>query len=395
MRQGEQRGEPGQHRGERLDPRIWLLTLGTFALGTDAFVVAGLLPQIAGDFSVTAEAAGQVVSAYALTYGLGSPLLAAVAGRVPRDRLVRWALLAFAAANLACAVAPGFAALVLARLAAGVAAGVFAPAAYVLAAALAPTGRRGQALAVVALGVSSSSVLGVPLGVAVGHELGWHAAFWLVAALSGVAVAALMLGGLPRHAVGSALGLRASLAPLGRRRVALTLLPQVVWSTSSMMLYTYIALLLRGAGWSAAAISPLLLIYGVGGLLGSQLGGRLVDRFGAVRPIIVCLGLASVNQVLLGWFADTLPGLGCLTAWSLLSWATWAPQQTRLIACEPHNPGGGAGAGEFHALLVGGVRGGAGGGTAAGDAGGGFALRGGGGLRAGAGGVSGYARLKR
>jgi MFS transporter, DHA1 family, inner membrane transport protein len=323
---------------ERLDPRIWLLALGTFALGTDAFVVAGLLPQIAGDFSVTVEAAGQAVSAYALTYGIGSPLLAAATARIPRDRLVVFTLLGFAAANLACAIAPSFPALIAARLAAGIFAGMFAPGAYVLAAVLAPAARRGRALAMVALGVSSSAVLGVPLGVAVGHAMGWHAAFWLVAGISGMAVAAMVLVGLPRHTVGSALNLRTSLAPLARRRVLLTLLPQVTWSTASMMLYTYIAPLLRGAGWSDAAISPALLCFGVGGMLGSQLGGRLADRFGPARPIIICLSLAVLNQILLGRFVGTMPGMACLTAWSLLSWATWAPQQTRLIACEPQNP---------------------------------------------------------
>ena len=75
------------------DPRIWLLALGAFAVGVDAFVVAGLLPQIAADLSVSIEASGQVVTAYSLAYGLGAPVMAALTARLPRERLVIWVLL--------------------------------------------------------------------------------------------------------------------------------------------------------------------------------------------------------------------------------------------------------------------------------------------------------------
>ena len=132
--------------------------------------------------------------------------------------------------------------------------------------------------------------------------------------------------------------LRARLAPLGRARVLLVLLPQMLWSTASLMLYTYIAPLLRDAGWPEAAIPVLLLIYGAGGLAGSQIGGRLADRFGAMRPMVACLVLAIANQVLLGLTAGSMAGVLALAVWSLLAWGLWAPQQTRLIACEPGNP---------------------------------------------------------
>jgi DHA1 family inner membrane transport protein len=347
------KSEAGVSRGERatatitergvagFDPRIWLLALGTFAIGTDAFVVAGILPRIAADLGIRIEVAGQVVSAYALTYAIGSPLLAGLVGRWPRERIVPPALIAFAVANALCAVAPSYAALIAARIMAGVCAALYTPTAYALAAGLARAERRGSALAAVALGLTASTVLGVPLGAWLGYHLGWHATFWLVAGLSIVAATTLVTLGLPATAPneqspGSSLAAR--LAPLARPRVLLVLLPTLLWSTGNYTVYTYIALFL-GRHYDVETITLMLLVFGLGGLAGSQLGGRLADRFGPFRPIVVCNVISVANYALLGASTATLPGAAlALFLWSLTGWATFAPQQSRLIALEPANP---------------------------------------------------------
>lgn len=88
------------------DRRVWLLTVGTFAIGTDAFVVSGILPAIAADLRVGLDAAGQVATAYALTYALGALLLAALTVKLPREQTVTAALGLFALSNALCALAP-------------------------------------------------------------------------------------------------------------------------------------------------------------------------------------------------------------------------------------------------------------------------------------------------
>src|SRR6185437_3185504 len=145
-----------------VDPRVFLLAIGTFATGTDTFVIAGILPELARSFSVNIETAGTVVSVYALIYGIGTPLLALVVGRWRQDRVALAALVIFIAVNLLCAVAPSFALLIVMRAAAALCAAAYAPAAYVMAAASARPEKRGSALAAVALGSSGSTVAGVP-----------------------------------------------------------------------------------------------------------------------------------------------------------------------------------------------------------------------------------------
>jgi predicted MFS family arabinose efflux permease len=80
-------------------PLCWL-ALGTFAVGTESFMIAGLLPGMAADLGVGIVAAGQLVTVFALAYALSSPVLTAVTGRFDRRRLMIVTMLLFAAANL-------------------------------------------------------------------------------------------------------------------------------------------------------------------------------------------------------------------------------------------------------------------------------------------------------
>src|ERR1700722_3196931 len=110
-----------------MDRRLLILALGMFALGTDSFVVAGILPQISRTFNVTIGAAAQMTTTYAITYAIMAPLIAALAAHVPRKRMLLTALGIFAVANLVTAGAPNFTIVLTSRVLAGVGAAMFAP----------------------------------------------------------------------------------------------------------------------------------------------------------------------------------------------------------------------------------------------------------------------------
>jgi predicted MFS family arabinose efflux permease len=74
-------------RRQEMDRRLLVLAVGMFALGTDSFVVAGVLPEISRTFHVSIGAAGQMTTAYAITYALMAPLIAALAAHIPRKRM--------------------------------------------------------------------------------------------------------------------------------------------------------------------------------------------------------------------------------------------------------------------------------------------------------------------
>jgi MFS transporter, DHA1 family, inner membrane transport protein len=319
------------------DPRVWLLAIGTFATGTDTFVLAGILPELARSLSVTIAAVGAVISVYAFVYAIGTPLLAVVFARWRQDRVALAALIVFAIVNILCAAAPSYSFLLVTRAAAALCAAIYAPAAYVLAATAARPEKRGSALAAVALGSSGSTVFGVPLGTFIGNHFGWPATFIMITAITALALAALLMRG-PRSAETSpALPLIERVAPLARLTVWSALAPVLLMFAGIYAVYSYIAPLLE-TRFNAADIPLFLVCYGIGGLAGSQLGGKLVDRFGARGPLIVLLSLFTLLYAIvpIALHSATATGL-VMFGLTLCSWACFAPNQTRVVAVDPEH----------------------------------------------------------
>jgi DHA1 family inner membrane transport protein len=319
------------------DARVWLLALGTFAVGTDSFVVSGILNQVARDLAVDLDAAGRIVSSYSITYALSAPILAVLTARIRKDRLVVGTLVGFSVANALCALAPTYSVLLAARLLAGVAAGLYTPTAYSLAVSLAPARRKASALSAVALGITGSVLAGVPLGIVVGQHFGWHASFWLVGGLSMIAFSALAWRpprALPVAATRASLAAR--FAPLFQGRALLALLPSLLMAAGISATYTYLGALLRERGFSTGAIAGWYVLVGAGGVTGTLSGGRLVDRFGAVSILAAffLLGIADTSL-----FTASLGVPAALAATCFLLHVTMAGsilgQQRRLIGLAP------------------------------------------------------------
>ena len=140
-----------------MDRRLFVLALGMFALGTDSFVVAGVLPQISHTFNVSIGAAGQMTTVYAVTYALLAPTIAALAAGVNRKAMLLSGLGVFVVANVATALSFTFAIAMLTRTIAGLGAAMFAPTATGAAVAIVAPERRGVALSVVIAGLSLST----------------------------------------------------------------------------------------------------------------------------------------------------------------------------------------------------------------------------------------------
>src|SRR5258708_10730221 len=106
---------------------VFWLAVATFAIGTEAFVIAGLLPAIAADLQISLPATGQLVTAYALTYAVGSPILAVVFNNLDRRRVLALALCLFIAGNLIAVEATNFAMLLASRMLMACGAGLCMP----------------------------------------------------------------------------------------------------------------------------------------------------------------------------------------------------------------------------------------------------------------------------
>jgi predicted MFS family arabinose efflux permease len=321
--------------------RLYWLALGTFAIGTEGFMIAPLLADLADDLAVSLVAAGQLVTVFALTYAFSSPLLTALTGDVDRRWLLIASMLAFAAANFVACAAHSYPALLGARILLAVAAGLYVPNANALAGALVEPSRRGAALAIVTGGTSVAVALGVPLGALVGDRFGWRLNFAAVGALGFIATAGL-LSGLPRDIAGGlpVASLRERLDVARQPAVLLALLSTMLWATGAYAVYTYLAsFLARAAGIAGSSVSAVLVMWGVAAVIGLRFGGRLNDRFGHLPVIVTSLSLLalaflslSTSAVLLPPAAARVPILLAIALWGVSAWAFFPAQQARLIS---------------------------------------------------------------
>ncbi|PLY44666.1 MFS transporter [Janthinobacterium sp. ROICE36] len=317
-----------------LPATVYLIAVGAFALGMASYVTAGLMPMIASAFSVSLAMAAQLVTAFTLAYGLGSPLaIALLPARAQRAGLLT-ALAVFVLANGASALASGFSSLLAWRAMAGIGAGVYLALGIAAAARVSAPQQRGKAIGVIMGGMAGGTVLGVPLSLLLAQQLGWTAALWLVAILGALALAGL-LWKLPALPTVSAMPLRRKLALLADGQVLAILMVSLLAAIASLGMYTFIAPLLA---WSAhgAVISatPFLWAWGVGGIVGSVLVGPWADKVAAPKLTLFILLLLVLALCALplaaGWSAWLM--LAPIALWGAAGWALQVPQNQRLLA---------------------------------------------------------------
>ena len=276
-----------------MNVRILLLALGTFVIGTETFMIAGLLPDIAEEYQVSLSAAGQLVTAFSLVYAVGSPILMSFAGRADRRKLLVRSLAVFAAGNLICGMAMSYGMMLAGRLIAAAAAGLFAPAASAAAAGLVPADKRGRALSIVIGGQTVALILGVPIGTYLAYASDWKLPFWAVAAGSLLA-AAFIRRLLPVVPSPGAASWKDRLSALRRPAILSALCTTLMWGIAVFSLYTYIADVYGGLGAAGAAISLVLLVGGIASFVGVHLGGYAADRIGPAGTIALALSVLTV-----------------------------------------------------------------------------------------------------
>ncbi|MFZ6648138.1 MFS transporter [Undibacterium sp. TJN25] len=320
-------------------PLYWL-ALGAFAIGTEAMMIAPLLPSLAQDFSASIAAVGQLVTVFALTYALSSPVLTALAGSYDRRKVLILAMFAFAFANIFAWHAHDYWTLMEARVFLAVAAGFYVPNANALAGALVAPEKRGSALAIVNGGTSVAVAIGVPLGAAIGNHFGWRMTFAGVGLLALVAAMGLMIGLRPGIGAGiPAASLRERLAVARQPAVLLALLITTMWATGAYIVYTYLTLFLTTVtAIDDSHVSLVLFMWGVAAVIGIAIGGKMSDRFGPRAVIIPSLAILLLSFISLSLSATFLaPGsalvtvLAAIAIWGVSAWAFFPAQQARLF----------------------------------------------------------------
>jgi MFS transporter, DHA1 family, inner membrane transport protein len=312
---------------------VLALTAGAFGIGTTEFLIMGLLLQVAADMQVSVSAAGLLISGYALGVFVGAPILTLATRRMPRKAVLLSLMAIFTFGNAACALAPDYGLLMAARVLTSLAHGTFFGVGSVVATGLVTEDKRASAIATMFIGLTVATLLGVPFGAWFGLTLGWRAAFWAVTAIGVVAFAVLVVL-VPGKVGGNekATSLREELAVVGRPQVLLGLAMTVFGFAGLFVVFTYVQpILTRLTGFSEAAVSPILLVFGVGLSIGNVAGGRLADR-GLGRALIGTLAALALVLVALAAVLS-IKGLAVASIFLLgiAAFATVAPLQLRVL----------------------------------------------------------------
>jgi MFS transporter, DHA1 family, inner membrane transport protein len=300
---------------------LWALTLSAFAIGTTEFVIVGLIPTIAASLNVSVPSAGLLVSLYALGVAIGAPVLTALTGRVPRKQLLLGLMALFTVGNLVAWMAPGYEALMAARVLTGLAHGVFFSIGSTIATSLVPKEKAGSAIALMFTGLTVALVTGVPLGTFIGQTFGWQATFLAVSMLGAIAFVGSWILVPNNLAQSTPASLMAQFAVLKKPRLLLVYAMTALGYGGSFIAFTYLAPILQEvSGFSAGSVSLVMLVYGVSVAFGNIWGGKLADRKGPIGALqIVFALLALVLLVLTFTASNTWLALATVLAWGAVA----------------------------------------------------------------------------
>ena len=205
--------------------------------------------------------------------------------------------------------------------------------AMIVAVGLVRKDQRGMAVALILAGLTVSSIVGVPVGTAIGNVWGWRSTFWAMFILGIVATAAMALL-LPRTTGTSAIpaGLKSEVKVLGRQQVWTSLILMLMLMIGQFVPYTYIAPLLQEVtGLDASLVPWVLLLNGLGATVGVFIGGKLSDR--RLMPSLIMM--LALQGVVLGTIylvsPYPLPMVVAYTLSGALNFAIGTPIQTRIL----------------------------------------------------------------
>jgi predicted MFS family arabinose efflux permease len=318
-----------------MPPVLYLFALCNLVIGSSAFVLGGILLPLSDSLHISLAAAGQVMTAYAVSTAVLAPALIMATARWPRKRAVQLALALFTVGCLVCALSGNFAVLLLGRVLMGAGA-MFTAAASALAVGMVAPALRGRALSITFLGMSISYAVGIPVGAWLGFEYGWRLPVWLSA---GASLAALVAASwlVPAHIATAGASFKGLGAAVRQPAVLRTWLRTLLYFVAIFSVFTYIGPVLQALNtMNSTQLSLTLAAFGVSGVAGTLSGGWANDRFGSLTTMRAqLLVLVSTMALLPLTSGQPYAMLAALVVWGVAGFGVMAPQQSRLVSLSP------------------------------------------------------------
>ncbi len=318
----------------------WIMALGTFAIGTEGFMIVPLLPDMAADLQLSIATLGTLVTVFTLTLAFSSPILTTLFGRVDRRRLLIATMAFFALGNLMAWQSSGYWGILAARVFLALAAGLYTPSANALISVLVAPEKRGRSLAIINGGMTIAIALGLPIGSLLGNALGWRVTFLGVGILALIAVLGLFFGLDKSAGTGVEVpSLSARVAVAKRPPILVGLAITLFWAVGAYIVWTYIAPYLRSvANFGPEGTSLIICLWGVCAAIGNFSGGALSDKLGARTVMGGSLSLLTGVFLLLSFTAfwltpnqAVIPIVVSIAVWGVAVFGFHPAQMSHLI----------------------------------------------------------------
>lgn len=319
--------------------KIWILTIGMFALGMDAYIVAGLIPSISKSFNKSSSAIGQRVTVFTLFFSISAPIFSTILAKSPVKKILIIAFSIFTLANIITAISMNYMLYIVSRAIAGLGAGVFSPIAISASNHLVSEKHKGKAIAFTVGGMSVGTVIGVPLGLEIANISNWRFAMLVIIVISFIALISISIL-MPKFKIEAPPNLKDRFQLFLNKHVLRVISVTLCAAIASLGLYTYLADIIK-TNTDTKNLTHYLTAWGIGGLIGSFGIGFIIDRFKNTRFVMLIILILLALSFGLIPISINLPILGLIPfiLWGAMGWATQAPQQHILLKKHPEYGG--------------------------------------------------------
>ncbi len=317
-----------------MDKRVYLLTLIAFVVGIVELIIGGILDLVAEDLGVSIGQAGLLITMFALVFGISGPVLLYLSGKADRKRLIIIALAAFLAGSILAVFSTSYAVLLVSRIISAASGALLTVLCLTLAAAISKPEYRGRAIGHVVMGISGAIVLGLPLGVSMGHMFGWRSPFILIAVLSILLLIGVILF-FGEVGTSAPVPLKQQVAALKDKKIISAHLTTFLFMAGHFTLYGYLTpFVISTRGFDGALITLVYFVYGAAAFSGGGISGISADKFGTKRTLLNVIVLLIACLLTIPFTTGGIFWL-LLVVWGILSWSITPPIQSHLVQIAP------------------------------------------------------------
>lgn len=317
--------------------RMIFVLFAVYAVGTNALIMAGIVPAIAEGLNTTEAIAGLGLTVFSLTYALVGPFLPIVLAHFGRRSIMAGGLVLFIGGTVLSGLAPDVTTFMLSRVLVAIAAAAIPPQAAAIAIAISPPGSQGKALGLLSAGVLLSVSTGVPLGSLLGVWLGYAGAFLFLASLGVIGLIGLFF--IPATPRPQKATVREQFAPFRKPAVQALGVVALMFAWCQYSVTTFFSpIVLAASDVDEVEVPLLLVIYGLSGVVAALVGGRLIDRFSGYAVALVGLIAIGILTPLFSIAHSFAMVAAVVVAWSLAQNVTFPAAQVEMGRLHPANP---------------------------------------------------------